>query len=218
MATQPNIKDLWYDWLGINTYLFKQINSLSEIPVYKHLMAVITNLGDSNLLPYFLGIIAVYAVISSIAHAGSGRMRLLVWFNIVIVMAGSMLANDYSKNFLKSYFSYPRPYAALPVNEVILLESKRPEEAMRSFPSGHAMTITLLIATLWPIMSEGFRWGGVFLIFSVCWSRIAVGVHFPMDVLSGFVISLFTVCLTRTLLFSIYGILNGILQLLHRAR
>ncbi len=218
MSNGVDLRDLWYDWLGLNTWLFKQINSLSDVPVYKQLMVLITNFGDKELLPYFLALIIGYAIISVFSSQGHGKHRFLVWFNIMLVMTGALVANHFSTTYLKNHFAYPRPYAALPAGEFIQLEARPASDANHSFPSGHAAMITILIATLWPILTENFRWAAIGLVVSVCWSRIALGVHFPMDVLSGFTIALLQVVIIRAILFKIYAMMNGLMHMLSRAR
>ena len=53
-----------------------------------------------------------------------------------------------------------------------------------SFPSGHAMTITGVLAPIvlaWPAMTVS----AVVIVLSMAWSRIATAHHFPSDVVAG---------------------------------
>ncbi len=53
-----------------------------------------------------------------------------------------------------------------------------------SFPSGHAMTLTGVLAPIvlaWPAVTVS----AVALILSMCWSRIATAHHYPSDVVAG---------------------------------
>ncbi|MEV8096036.1 phosphatase PAP2 family protein [Kitasatospora sp. NPDC085879] len=62
-----------------------------------------------------------------------------------------------------------------------------------AFPSGHAMasgiTCAALVALVWPLAGRAGRiWAGCaagVAVLAVGWSRIAVGVHWPSDVLGG---------------------------------
>lgn len=205
-----NLRDLWYDWLGANTWLFKQINSLSDVPIYKSIMKAVSALGSERLLPYYLGAIVAYFILSLLmrlaTRKGSVRYYIIMWLNIFLVMGAGLFSAKYSIDYLKHNFAYPRPYVAL-AGKVIQLEGQYAEEANQSFPSKHVAIITLIVIALWPALSENFRWGGIGAIIAMSWSRMAVGVHFPMDVISGFFIIFIEMMLIR---YVIYGITNRI--------
>lgn len=85
---------------------------------------------------------------------------------------------------LKLIVDYPRPVAALPDLVRIIGEP----ELQHSFPSGHAAYAMLAAASLWPLASCRVRAWLMACLAWVAWSRIAVGAHFPADVLAGFLI------------------------------
>ncbi|HEY9632587.1 MAG TPA: phosphatase PAP2 family protein [Coleofasciculaceae cyanobacterium] len=64
-----------------------------------------------------------------------------------------------------------------------------------AFPSGHAMSSMSLVATL-VILSWGTRWRLPTLIFgslfvgAIAWTRLYLGVHFPSDILAGWMIAI----------------------------
>ena len=68
-------------------------------------------------------------------------------------------------------------------------------ETTFSFPSGHAMASTALVAAICVLVwSTRWRWfalvlGGIFVLM-VCLSRVYLGVHYPSDVLAGSMASL----------------------------
>ncbi len=64
-----------------------------------------------------------------------------------------------------------------------------------AFPSGHAMSSMSFVAAL-VILAWGTRWcwivllsGGLFVL-TIGWTRLYLGVHFPSDVLAGWMVSL----------------------------
>jgi undecaprenyl-diphosphatase len=75
-----------------------------------------------------------------------------------------------------------------------LWESKSPEFDY-GFPSGHAMTsmtlITILLALSW---HRSWRWlvfaFGSLFIFTIAWTRLYLGVHFPSDIIAGWMVAL----------------------------
>lgn len=206
-----NMRDLWYDWLGLNTWLFKSINSLSDLPAYGPLMKTVTLFGDRNMLPFTISAIGIFAITSIVSHIilgkGGNRNYLFVWFNIMLMLSIGLSLGIKTIDHIKTTAGYPRPYVALPQGEVKLLEERSHDDDYRSFPSGHAAIITILVFALWPVLNETFRWIGVLLVFFVCWSRMALGVHFPMDVISGFTIAYVIMTITH---YFLYGIMRTI--------
>lgn len=206
-----NMKDLWYDWLGLNTWLFQEINSLSDLTLYGSLMKVVTVFGDRNMLPFTLSAIGIFAFSSIVANVllkkGGNRNYLFTWLTILLMLSGGLYAGIKTVDHIKAATGYPRPYVALPAGEVRQLEIRPADDAYHSFPSGHAMLITVLVFALWPVLNETFRWIGVLLVFFVCLSRIALGVHFPMDVISGFTIA---IVIMKTIQYFLYGIIRTV--------
>ncbi|MDE3059695.1 MAG: phosphatase PAP2 family protein, partial [Pseudomonadota bacterium] len=112
-------------------------------------------------------------------------------------------------HYIKDYFAYPRPYITLGHDHVRVLEMRAGED-YHSFPSGHAAFITLMVIGLWPVLSPNLRWLGTWLIFGVCWSRIALGVHFPVDVLAGYAMAFFLVIALRAIIYELMEMLLGL--------
>lgn len=85
---------------------------------------------------------------------------------------------------LKNGLHIPRPSAALPEGTVHLLSQPR---SVYSFPSGHSAFAMLVVMLLWPLCRH---WSGkFFLIMFALWvgiSRISLGLHFPADVVAGY--------------------------------
>lgn len=85
---------------------------------------------------------------------------------------------------LKLIVDFPRPVVALSDSVRIIGEP----ELQYSLPSGHTAYAMLAAASLWPLAAPRVRALLVALLAWVAWSRIAVGAHFPADVLAGFLI------------------------------
>jgi undecaprenyl-diphosphatase len=92
--------------------------------------------------------------------------------------------------------------AIINITTKILLHRTRPQlwESITpqhdyAFPSGHAMTSMTLIATV-VILTWGSSLSWLILIFGsvfvvcVAWTRLYLGVHFPSDILAGWMVSL----------------------------
>ena len=72
-----------------------------------------------------------------------------------------------------------RPYVILPEAEPLLRW-----DASASFPSGHAAT-SVAGAVILAYLLGRWAWGLAVLAAAVSYSRVYVGVHYPLDVLAG---------------------------------
>ncbi len=83
---------------------------------------------------------------------------------------------------LKAGFDVLRPPLVLPAGTVHLLDVL---PGNRSFPSGHAVAVGVLAGVLMQRRSLPAQLGLALLAVLVCLSRLAIGVHWPLDVLAG---------------------------------
>ena len=207
-ADLGNAKDFFYHWGGFNEWLFKAINGLRPGAEYDNVMLLINKLGDKMNFPYFVAGLLIYVLLSSLLRKarrkGAVRARLVMWFGIFSVLCVGFACELLVFNFLKDYFALPRPYVVFPPSEVTLLEIRGAEDAYRSFPSGHTGFITVIIMSLWPLFADRWRWFTLLIIGAVAWARISLGVHFPADVLGGFIIATLLIIAVRYVIYTLY--------------
>ncbi|GAP94165.1 phosphatase PAP2 family protein [Leptolyngbya sp. NIES-2104] len=141
-------------------------------PILDRIALMITPLG------VFYGVFPVSAVIS-IGLLYQRRWRKLTY--LLVTLLGSAMINRIAKVWLHR----DRPD---------FWDSLTPHTDF-SFPSGHAMSSMTLVAVL-VILAWGSRWcgwisaiGGLFVLV-IAWTRLYLGVHFPSDILAGWMISL----------------------------
>lgn len=205
-------KAFWYDWDGANEFIFKLINSLQG-DVYDVLMLLLSRIADHHNFPYYMAILVVFVLVTLIVRwmqaRGGIKQTFIIWFGIFLVLSAGYVVQGVAIQQLKENYSYSRPYVTLH-NDIRQLEQRASEDDNRSFPSGHAAFITLMVVGMWPILSGVAAWIGVVLIFGVMWSRIALGVHYPADVVGGFFLSLFIVLFLRAIIYWLLHRLFGL--------
>jgi undecaprenyl-diphosphatase len=139
-------------------------------------MAEITPLGTGIVVLMIVGITTAF--LWHTEHKYSARM-------LLAATAGGILLN----NVLKLYFNRARP-------DVFEWET---HVASSSFPSGHAMSATVVYGTVAYLLArlQKHVWSrtltllaAVVIIALVCVSRLYLGVHYPSDVLAGIIIGL----------------------------
>jgi undecaprenyl-diphosphatase len=137
-------------------------------------MVEITALGTGTVVMMIVAVAALFLVLTE--HKYSALLLLISTF-------GGLVLNG----VLKLGFNRPRPSIFVPAVNTV----------SSSFPSGHAMSATIVYMTVgylaarlhkrrwarWVVMIAAFA-----IIALISLSRLYLGVHYPSDVLAGFVI------------------------------
>jgi undecaprenyl-diphosphatase len=145
-------------------------------PGLTSIMAEITPLGTGIVVLMIVGITTAF--LWHTEHKYSARM-------LLAATAGAILLN----NVLKLYFNRARP-------DVFEWGT---HAASSSFPSGHAMSATVVYGTVAYLLArlQKHVWSRALTLFAavviialICLSRLYLGVHYPSDVLAGIIIGL----------------------------
>lgn len=166
------------DWLGV-------------------LVALVTQLGDGWVIFAMLGLLYVFRT-----NERSG----------ILLVVGVLASGIGLYSALKHVFGLPRPGEPLlnpeELPEVIApLYEATAHASGFGFPSGHATMATITYLGLATVLDVGSRqqrfFGAGLVVVLVAFSRVALGVHFLVDVLAG-------VVLGTTLLFVAFHVLDRI--------
>jgi membrane-associated phospholipid phosphatase len=138
--------------------------------------------------------------VATVVLLRAGRPRLVV-FLLVTVLVGSLL-----DTVVKLAVDRPRPFLVDPVAHA----------RGKSFPSGHAMSSTVVYGSLLLVFLPGIarRWrpvlvsGAIGLVLAIAFTRLALGVHYLSDVVGGVVLGLAWLAVS-TAAFSIWRVERG---------
>ena len=212
-ASVGSLKENLYDWHGANEWIFFKINGIHG-ELYDHTMQLISDFAKHENFKYYFMIAVLYAVASTLIKKITGRggikNHICKWFGVLLVLMVGYPAAGLTTKYLKTEFAFERPYQKFDSKDVVWLEKHDARKATESFPSGHATFIMILLVAFWPVLSDNMRWLGMLAAMAVGWSRMALGVHFPADVVAGFIIGATMTWLSRQL---IYGALAKLLKI-----
>jgi membrane-associated phospholipid phosphatase len=161
------------NYVAVQKDLFIFINSkLSQFP---STIFNLTQLGDALIALSLLSLFVLYAP--------------KMW---EALLSGSIVSAVLS-NVLKNLFSVPRPAEAFDHSTFVIIGRVMP--GFSSLPSGHSITVfTTLTIVLYAFMPQKLKskclWvcSLVFIGLILVSTRVGVGAHFPLDVLSGSIV------------------------------
>jgi undecaprenyl-diphosphatase len=157
---------------SLDIYLFKFINITLANPVFDWLMPILTNQHNWNPIYIFLILFLI------IKYRKKGALIVL----LLIIAVG--LTDFISSHIVKEVFMRLRP--CWTQKEIHLLV---PCGAGKSFPSSHAAN-NFALAYILSFYFKSNKWIFYTLAVLVSYSRVAVGVHYPSDVIGGALIGL----------------------------
>jgi signal peptidase II len=198
-------KQYWYDWLGLNQKIFQELYLQTPEAPTSQILHFLHNIAGFDTAPYWLAYFCVLIILGalfSIIRNGHPAQYCGRAFTLIVAITASIYATMFAIDFLKSYFSFLRPYAAIyGITPLFVMDA---DAATRAFPSGHAALAACLISSIWVRLGGGLKLIGFGFVVAVCWSRVAAGVHFPADVLAGALIGMLITIMIESAVFNMY--------------
>lgn len=169
------------------------LSFLDKIIQYdKDLLVFINGMGTENWDSFWLIVtnqlswIPLYLLFFYLIFKAIGWKKGL---GLVVLTALLVTFSDQFTVFLKNYFERLRPNRDPSINEVIRILKNN---SSFSFVSGHATTSTAVTLLMYLTLKKHYKYTYLFFIWPLMfsYSRMYLGVHFPLDVTVGAILGL----------------------------
>lgn len=161
--------------LHYNTALFYIINKNMCNPFFDFLMPLITNLGSLVSWSLICGLIFIF---------GGEKGK-----KVAILSLTALFLSSVAVIVLKYVVAEPRPFLTLQNIDLLAIENDY------SFPSGHvalSFATTTVLGLKYSFMAKGKKYKLIYPLLAsaaiIGFSRIYIGVHYPLDVIFGAII------------------------------
>lgn len=196
------IKEYLYDWHGINQQIFLTINKFFSslgpdffINLFDQLAAI------TNFYFYLLLILLIkaYYIMKYKNDRNLLHLNLFKWSEIFFIASLAFVINMLIAGILKYSLKFTRPFCHEQIKDIYVIKHSAEYNCQTSFPSGHTMVATILVTAFWPSLNIYGKILSIALIVITALSRISAGLHFPADLLFGFIIAFSITYISRKL-------------------
>lgn len=153
----------------------------------------VTFFGDKGL--FFIILSLIFMLFSKTRKTGLAML--------VAVGIGALFTNVIIKNLV----ARPRPYTLDIYTDFHLFVGGIIESEF-SFPSGHATVSLTSITALFFGFNKKWSWIGFIFAFLIGLSRIYLIVHYPTDVIAGFIVGFVTGTIAHFIIKAVYGVMQ----------
>ena len=183
------MNDLITEMFYQNNMLFYLINGGIDNPILDFLMPFITNFG--SLIAW--GVICLFLFL----FGGTNSKK------VAILGLAALLVTNVAVYLLKYLIAEPRPFLAMPNVELLITENEVDSfRSSYSFPSGHtasSFAAAMVIGLKYKLNFKGKSYRLLYPLIAfatmIAFSRIYIGLHYPLDVVFGAILGVISALL-----------------------
>ncbi|WP_321421282.1 phosphatase PAP2 family protein [uncultured Methanobacterium sp.] len=169
--------------LNQNTVLFYMINHGMDNNLFDFIMPLLTNFGSFIVWAAICGLLFIF---------GGEKGK-----KVALLGLAALFVSNVAVYLLKFIIAEPRPFLTLPNVDLLVSESE-----FYSFPSGHtasSFAAAIVIGLKYKLNVKGKNYDLIYplLVFAgiIGFSRIYIGVHYPLDVFFGAIVGIISALL-----------------------
>ncbi len=163
--------------MNFDYYLFQKINNLAGHSWLLDRIAIFF----ADFFIYILVILLLLFLLVGFKEAEKKKNRLMVLFALV----SAIIARYFFTEIIRWFYSRPRPFQEHQVTQLL------GHDYTGSLPSGHA-AFAFALAMVVYFYNKKLGWLFFACAFLIGLARIFVGLHYPLDILAGAVIGMFS--------------------------
>lgn len=217
------LKDFLYDFNGFNIILFHYINNLfANNSFFEFIIPILSAIGSWKTFPFIiLALLLISLLKISYKHQLTFYQTFFnnefkAYFNILVPICVAYIITICIAYILKNFLIFPRPLCILENLNIIkeigyssidqMIYDRCNEDG--SFPSAHSSIAAVLIIGLWKKLGNFGQILGILYLLIIGVTRIAIGVHFPADVIWGTILGASVMLLISYIFKNLSGIRN----------
>jgi membrane-associated phospholipid phosphatase len=181
------MKDLIYDFYGYNEQIFHEINNAFSGSELQHLFKYISHLFDLEMFAVYYCIILTLLLYRIVKIKQYEQYSFCYDFMVEIGICYACFGVIYAA--LKFGINMPRPFCSMPEGSFTTILDITKERCQSSFPSSHAGIVFMITLFLWDYIGWYARFAWLTMVILVGLSRIALAMHYPVDILYSLFIS-----------------------------
>ncbi|MFK8039920.1 MAG: phosphatase PAP2 family protein [Rickettsiaceae bacterium] len=192
--------DVAYNWLGLNQYLFLEINKITNIGILPSLLQFTSHFFDIFHFSIYYIMICLYYYITfrnNQAKLSQKALEKVFWskYNHMILIGTTYVMLGCTYAFLKFSINFPRPFCS--IKSYYTVANIDAERCLSGFPSAHIAIAVLILYCFKPCLSKMQTIFGIIIIVLVGLSRISLAMHYPADLLYSILFMIFIIYLSK---------------------